>query len=894
MPLPVPNLDDRSFDQLVAEARALIIRSCPGWTDLSPSDPGMVVVDVFAYLTEVMLYRLNRLPEKAYVEFLNLIGVRLRPPAAAQATLRFHRETAGSDALAIPRGTRVTLGRPNATADAPVFTTVEAVTIAAGSTDADVVALHCDQMDAEDAGKGTGLPGQWVAAKRPPIIAPTTDGLDLLVGVEAQPSELGERVVAVEHDGRTYRIWREVSSFSNLGTDQFVYIADRTAGLITFAPAARMEQANGHLSDQPRALAEVPPAGRYICLWYRRGGGPAGNVTAGTLSVIKDPIQGVNLQVSNPEPATGGRAAETPENARVRGPQTLHSLESVITATDYELVATRTASGVARARAFTRAELWRFAQPGTVQVLLVPDLPDAERPAGRVTIAALQQHQTPEALGAVVSALEQRRPLGTVCQVDWAHYKPVQVSARIVVRREEDPDAVKGRVLERLNQTISPLPTPLNSTGWQFGQALRASNVYDIALREPGVRWIDRVKLKVESVPEIVGCVAADPFQESTWYAGSGGSLFRSLNNGDSWEQIGTFVEGEVDRIRPHAQVPGLLAVAVRTTDGTGSRVHTSHDSGETWDAEDHPFGFVVQDLAWVQRDNVPFLLLATDRGLYELALVTNGSAVPVIVDPANQSLPLYSIASAPDMSGPLSVAVASQNSGGVYLSTEGGRGGSFHNIALVGEDVRVLAVQYLGPRTFLWAGETVAGGDEGKGCWRWDLTGGQTWPTGWEAFGKGWTGGSVRSLAFLDSTVFAASHHAGALRLDSRTIDNSWQVPAIGSGLPLREREKFQFQTVESVATNPRWPGTVEAEVHQGAGSAEQAPTTIVMAGVKGHDPTSEAVELRGVFRSLDGGNAYQRVSQTEFVETVNLPETWLLCSGDHDITVESEHAAS
>ena len=73
MPLPSPNLDDRSFAQLVEEARARIAASCPAWTDLSIGDPGMALVEVFAYLTETLIYRFNRVPEKAYVEFLRLL-----------------------------------------------------------------------------------------------------------------------------------------------------------------------------------------------------------------------------------------------------------------------------------------------------------------------------------------------------------------------------------------------------------------------------------------------------------------------------------------------------------------------------------------------------------------------------------------------------------------------------------------------------------------------------------------------------------------------------------------------------------------------------------------------------------------------------------------------------
>src|SRR5216684_7920057 len=89
MTLKAPNLDDRDFNQLVEEARRIIQNACPRWTDLSPGDPGIVILELFAHLTETMIYRLNRLPEKAYVEFLRLIGVKLNPPVAASVKLSF-------------------------------------------------------------------------------------------------------------------------------------------------------------------------------------------------------------------------------------------------------------------------------------------------------------------------------------------------------------------------------------------------------------------------------------------------------------------------------------------------------------------------------------------------------------------------------------------------------------------------------------------------------------------------------------------------------------------------------------------------------------------------------------------------------------------------------------
>ncbi|HLL99931.1 MAG TPA: hypothetical protein VK400_02665, partial [Pyrinomonadaceae bacterium] len=109
MPLKTPNLDDRQFSQMVEESLRRVRETCPQWTDLSPNDPGVVLLELFAFLTDSMIYRLNRLPDKAYVEFLRLIGVKLMPPTAAVVRLNFSLQKEATDTVSIPRGTRVTL-----------------------------------------------------------------------------------------------------------------------------------------------------------------------------------------------------------------------------------------------------------------------------------------------------------------------------------------------------------------------------------------------------------------------------------------------------------------------------------------------------------------------------------------------------------------------------------------------------------------------------------------------------------------------------------------------------------------------------------------------------------------------------------------------------------------
>ncbi|HSV15834.1 MAG TPA: baseplate J/gp47 family protein, partial [Tepidisphaeraceae bacterium] len=447
MPLPLPNLDDRDFEQLVQEATQRIRQSNTAWDDLSPSDPGIVLLEVFAYLTETMIYRLNRLPDKVYIAFLRLLGVSLHPPSAASTMLRFSRARGAADAdIDIPRGTRVTLERSGGSTTPPIFMTIQKATLAKGADSVDVPALQAEQIEGEEHNVATGLPGLVIKVLRPPIIYGTGDPLDLIVGVEAAPAELDQRVPAIQFADKTYRIWREVENFANPSEDGFVYLVDRMTGTVSFAPALYEPDDKGIMPDQPAVLGEVPPAGRSIRIWYRRGGGTDGNVAANTLTALKDPIRG--LQVTNPAPATGGRAEETLDNALLRGPKELHSLQRAVTADDFELLALKTQE-VARAKAVTRAAMWSYGQRGTVEVILVPDVPDSAWQGDWLPATTLIQYATDQSRTQVQAALDERRPLGTSCVVSWAHYKSVRVTAKIVVRREDDPEAVKSRVLKR-------------------------------------------------------------------------------------------------------------------------------------------------------------------------------------------------------------------------------------------------------------------------------------------------------------------------------------------------------------------------------------------------------------------------------------------------------------
>ncbi len=122
--LPSSQLDDRNFDDLVEECLQRIPRYCPEWTDHNLSDPGITLVELFAWLTDQMLIRFNQVPRKNYVAFLELLGIRLQPPAPAQTRLTFYLSTNLPEDYIIPMGTEVATERTE-TQEAVIFSTVQ-------------------------------------------------------------------------------------------------------------------------------------------------------------------------------------------------------------------------------------------------------------------------------------------------------------------------------------------------------------------------------------------------------------------------------------------------------------------------------------------------------------------------------------------------------------------------------------------------------------------------------------------------------------------------------------------------------------------------------------------------------------------------------------------------
>lgn len=107
MPLTAPNLDDMQYADIVSQALTLIPRYTPEWTNFNNSDPGMTLVQLFAWMAEILIYRINQVPDLNYIKFLQLLGIELNPAQPAVANLTFGLARPDLSYAIVPQGTQV-------------------------------------------------------------------------------------------------------------------------------------------------------------------------------------------------------------------------------------------------------------------------------------------------------------------------------------------------------------------------------------------------------------------------------------------------------------------------------------------------------------------------------------------------------------------------------------------------------------------------------------------------------------------------------------------------------------------------------------------------------------------------------------------------------------------
>lgn len=106
-------LDDKTFEEIKNDAISRIVQHCPEWTNHNASDPGITLIELFSYMTEMTQFRLNQVPEKNYLAFLDLLGIKQRLPIPATSRVKFDLSSGyemnheSKNTILIPKNTKV-------------------------------------------------------------------------------------------------------------------------------------------------------------------------------------------------------------------------------------------------------------------------------------------------------------------------------------------------------------------------------------------------------------------------------------------------------------------------------------------------------------------------------------------------------------------------------------------------------------------------------------------------------------------------------------------------------------------------------------------------------------------------------------------------------------------
>lgn len=215
MPLEdhLPLIDDRRYDDIVTEIRTRIARYAPewrpgdsAWTDVNDNDPGVTIAQVYAWLAEMLIYRMNKVPALNYIKFLELIGVELRAAEPANAEIQFPvKATHPQPIVIVPSRTQLSAD-PDDGSTPLIFETVRAITCRRAMLDAVYASDGYSYTDVTEANKnatdgfqpfgplaraGAELAFGFIDRAKPPAVAAPLQAGELDLAIIVQSSGPG-------------------------------------------------------------------------------------------------------------------------------------------------------------------------------------------------------------------------------------------------------------------------------------------------------------------------------------------------------------------------------------------------------------------------------------------------------------------------------------------------------------------------------------------------------------------------------------------------------------------------------------------------------------------------------------------------------------------------------
>ncbi len=461
MPAPVPAVDytNKDYASLRQAMLDLARYRLPEWTDQTPADLGVLMIDLFAYMGDIVLYYQDRIASESFLTtaaerrsvllLLRLIGYELQAPIASNAELSLTFNAPGngaSSSVTIPQGAQFAtdssagpvqtfeyLG-PDMTVD------VNTAPIAGAGGIRTLTGLQVRNSKTapqETLGSSTGEPNQSFPLSQQPLIA---DSLEV---------EVDEGAGFVLWDRRDNLLYYTASDGSTTvagagSTDYYVQYDENGVASVVFGDGI---------------YGKVPaPGNNNIRARYRTGGGAAGNVAANAISKANTKLA-LFKSVANPAAAVGGADGETLDHAVRFGPLAFRSGMRAVTLNDYVSLAQQ-AGGVAKVRARSRG--WN-----QVDLFVAPQ--------GTACAAA-----TADLKKRLVAFFEDKRMAGTFVHVQDPTCVPVDIAAGVVVQHNYDPETVRQGAIAAIRNLLA-------FANVDFAITLYLSQIYEAVESVPGV-----------------------------------------------------------------------------------------------------------------------------------------------------------------------------------------------------------------------------------------------------------------------------------------------------------------------------------------------------------------------------------------------------------------------
>ena len=321
----VPQVDytSKDYTSIKEDMVALIPTYLPAWTNRDSADFGVTLIELFAYMGDVLNYYIDRSANEAFIstasqrdsvlQIARLLGYSPSKTIAATVTLTFYNSSAS--VITVPAKTQVATSA-STTSTQIIFETNSTVNVPAqvGSVKGSVTVLATQgvTVTSENIATSTGLINQVWALQKSPLINGS-------ISIVAGASNFTEVPYLIDYNNYD----PVFATYTNATGNSFVLFGDNISG-------------------------RVPDTDAIIYATYRVGGGLTGNVAAGSLkTILTNAVTG--LSVSNISAATGGADEESTDSIRSNAPLSLKALNRAVSLADYSSLTV--AAGAAKANA---------------------------------------------------------------------------------------------------------------------------------------------------------------------------------------------------------------------------------------------------------------------------------------------------------------------------------------------------------------------------------------------------------------------------------------------------------------------------------------------------------------------------------------------------------------